>query len=60
MVLSNPISTTVVKFGITNGSNLYIKASSERLQKLHNRRARIIMNFKDEAGQSQLALAMDL
>ena len=53
MVLSNPISTTVVKFGIP-----LVEASlnSERQQKLHNRCARIIMNFKDEPGQSQLAL----
>ena len=32
------------------------RGQSERLQKLHNRCARIIMNFKDEPGQSQMAL----
>jgi hypothetical protein len=36
--------------------NAINRGQSERLQKLHNRCARIIMNFKDEPGQSQLAL----
>ena len=29
---------------------------AERLQKLHNRCARVIMRYKNEAGQSELAL----
>ena len=32
------------------------RGQSERLQKLHNRCAIIIMSFKDEPGQSQLPL----
>jgi hypothetical protein len=35
--------------------NAINRGQSERLQKLHNRCARIVMNFKDEPGQSQLA-----
>jgi hypothetical protein len=51
MVLSNPISTTVCEVW-----NAISRGQSERLQKLHNRCARILMNFKDEPVQSQLAL----
>ena len=36
--------------------NAINRGQSERLQKLQNRCARIIMNFKDEPGQSQMAV----
>jgi hypothetical protein len=36
--------------------NFINRGQSERVQNLHNRCARIIMNFKDEPEQSQLAL----
>ena len=51
MFWSNLILTTVVKFGMQ-----LVETSLNGLQELHNRCARIIMNFKDELGQSQLAL----
>jgi hypothetical protein len=36
--------------------NSIVRGQLERQQKLHNKCARIIMNFKDEPRQSQLAL----
>jgi hypothetical protein len=56
MVLSNPISTILLSGEVWNAIN---RGQSERLQKLHNRCTRILMNFKDEPGQSQLALGLD-
>jgi hypothetical protein len=58
MVLSNHISTTVVKFGIIlmvveASLTDYKNFTTNVLEKLHNKCARIIMNFKDEPGQSQ-------
>ncbi|CAB4015153.1 Hypothetical predicted protein, partial [Paramuricea clavata] len=52
--ISSGISAMKKIKDFTNSDTL--KDQSERLQKLHNRCARIIMNFKDEPGQSQLAL----
>jgi hypothetical protein len=59
MVLSNHISTTVVKFGIPlveASLTDYKNFTTNVLETLHNKCARIIMNFKDEPGQSQMAL----
>ena len=51
MVLSNPISTTVVKFGIP-----LIEVSLNDYKNFTTDVLEFIMNFKDEPGQSQLAL----
>jgi hypothetical protein len=48
-VVRRPPSVRLLSTPINGGQ-------SERLRKLHNRCARIIMNFKDEPGQSQMAL----